>query len=310
MLGDSNVPVFERSDRFYSLLFAAFSVLLVLLVGYFLHLTYRQTERAIEVASLNEAHILSARTDTLLRHIESTCTHVAEHFVVEMRGRQKQSPLLEPISRALTALTEKFPEIIQTQVFDAEGLLIYSSLPNPAMVTIADREHFLELKERPDASMHFTQVLKLKNSGKSSVLAYRSIIGTDGEFLGMVASAIDLAYFAKVFSELQVGETGMVSIRRSDDSRLVVRWPVVEEEINQKADKTPPYLLISEGKTEGVIRYVGKSDGVDRFLRSSKSPISHSMFWSGAVLTSSLPPGARQRRYRWSWPWGPSLHFG
>ena len=121
---DSNAPVIDKADRFYSLLFAAFSILLLLLVGYFLHLTYRQTERAIEAASLNEAHILSARTDTILRHIESTCTHVAEHFVAELRGEQKLSPLPQPLSRALTALTDKFPEIIQTQVIDAEGLMI------------------------------------------------------------------------------------------------------------------------------------------------------------------------------------------
>ena len=269
---DSNAPVIDKADRFYSLLFAAFSILLMLLVGYFLHLTYRQTERALEVSSLNEAHILSARIDSILRHIESTGTHVAEHFVAEMQGRRKLSPLPQPISRALTALTEKFPEVIQTQVFDGEGSLIYSSLSNPATVSIADRDHFLELKERPDEAMRFTQVLSLKNSGKSSVIAYRAIIGTDGKFLGLVSSAIDLAYFSRLFSELQVGESGMVSIRRSDDSRLVVRWPVVEEEINMKADKTPPYLLISQGNSEGVIRYVGKSDGVDRIFAFFKIP--------------------------------------
>lgn len=271
-LSDSNAPAIEKADRFYSLLFAAFSTLLLVLVGYFLHLTYRQTERAIEVASLNEAHILSARTDTILRHIESTCTHVAEHFVAELRGGQKLSPLPQPISRALTALTEKFPETIQTQVFDAEGSLIYSSLTDPVMLSIADRDHFREMKERPDGSTRFTPVLRLKSNGRTSVLAYRAIIGTDGKFLGLVSSAIDLAYFARLFSELEVGESGMVSIRRSDDSRLVVRWPVVEEEVNKKADKTPPYLLISQGNSEGVIRYVGKSDGVDRIFAFFKIP--------------------------------------
>lgn len=271
-LSDSNAPAIEKADRFYSLLFVAFSTLLLVLVGYFLHLTYRQTERAIEVASLNEAHILSARTDTILRHIDATCTHVAAHFVAEMRGGQKLSPLPRPISRALTALTDKFPEVIQTQVFDAEGSLIYSSLHDQAMVSIVDRDHFREMKERPDGSMRFTPVLNLRASGKASVLAYRAIIGTDGQFLGLVSSAIDLAYFAKLFSELQVGEAGMVSIRRSDDSRLVVRWPSVEEEINKKADKTPPYLLISQGNSEGVVRYVGKSDGVDRIFAFFKIP--------------------------------------
>ncbi len=262
----ATTPAKQNVARTYILLFASFSILLVLLVGYFLQLTHRQTERAIEISSLNEAQVLSARTDTVLRHIESACTHVAEHFVAEMRGRQKLTPLPEPISHALTALTKKFPEILQTQVFDADGLLIYSSLVNPPMVSIADRDHFQASIKRPDSSIRFTNVLNLKTTGTNSVLAYRSIIGPRGEFLGMVASAIDLTYFAQLFSQLEVGDTGMVSIRRSDDSRLLVRWPIVEEEINKPAENTPPYLLIKEGKKEGVIRYVGKSDGVDRIF--------------------------------------------
>lgn len=262
---DSKTPG-KSIARVSILLFASFSVLIVVLVSYFLLLTYRQTARAIEISSLNEAHVLSARTDTVLRHIESTCTHVAEHFVAEMRGNNKLTPLPAAIGSALTVLTKEFPEILQTQVFDADGWLIYSSLANPPMVSIADREHFQASRAHPDTAIRFTNVLQLKSDDTSSVFAYRSIVGPRGEFLGMVASAIDLTYFAKLFSQLEVGSTGMVSIRRSDDSRLLVRWPIVEEEINKTAEKTPPYLLIKEGKHEGVIRYAGKSDGVDRIF--------------------------------------------
>ncbi|MBF1166011.1 MAG: hypothetical protein HXL68_13345, partial [Dechloromonas agitata] len=269
----STVASVENSTaRIYILIFVTFSLLLAILVGYFLHQTYQQTVLDVETSSFNESQILSARTDTLLRHIESTCIHVADHFVAELRAGQKLAPLPDPISRALTALTKKFPEILQTQVFDADGDLIYSSLENPRRVSVADREHFLEAKSQRDSSIRFTNVLVLKNTGASSVLAYRAILGPSGEFLGLVTSAIDLAYFAKLFSELAVGDSGMVSIRRSDDSRLIVRWPIVEDEINKTAENTPPYHLIQEGKTEGVIRYIGKSDGVDRIFAFHQVP--------------------------------------
>ncbi len=269
----STVASVENSTaRIYILIFVTFSLLLAILLGYFLQQTYQQTVLDVETASFNESQILSARTDTLLRHIESTSIHIADHVVAELRGNQKLAPLPDPISRALTALTKKFPEILHTQVFDADGDLIYSSLENPRRVSVADREHFLEAKSRRDSSIRFTNVLVLKNTGASSVLAYRAIVGTSGEFLGLVTSAIDLAYFAKLFSELAVGDSGMVSIRRSDDSRLIVRWPIVEDEINKTAENTPPYHLIQEGKTEGVIRYIGKSDGVDRIFAFHQVP--------------------------------------
>jgi len=62
----------------------------------------------------------------------------------------------------------------------------------------------------------------------------------------------------------------VVSIRRSDDSRLVVRWPEAPQEINKPADQTPPYLSIQSGKTQGIVRYTGQVDQVERIFAFQK----------------------------------------
>jgi two-component system, sensor histidine kinase and response regulator len=87
-----------------------------------------------------------------------------------------------------------------------------------------------------------------------------------GALRALIVATIHVPYLEQVFSEVRVGEHGMISIRRSDDSRLVVRWPIVESEINLPAAKTPPYQRILAGERRGVIRYVGKTDGVDRIF--------------------------------------------
>ena len=69
---------------------------------------------------------------------------------------------------------------------------------------------------------------------------------------------------------MDVGEHGMVSVRRSDDSRLVFRWPVVLDKLNNKACSIPPQQRIQEGMTQGVVRYVGATDGVDRIFAFHK----------------------------------------
>jgi PAS domain S-box-containing protein len=75
---------------------------------------------------------------------------------------------------------------------------------------------------------------------------------------------------------------------------------VVQEEINQPADKTPPFPRILSGESAGVIRYIGKTDEVDRIFAFQQ--VSHHPFyvlvgravdeqfaiWRNTALISSL----------------------
>ena len=64
----------------------------------------------------------------------------------------------------------------------------------------------------------------------------------------------------------------MVSIRRSDNSRLVGRWPDIQERRNNEAKHIPPQQHIEKGVGDGVVRYMGKTDGVDRIFAFHKIP--------------------------------------
>ncbi len=133
------------------------------------------------------------------------------------------------------------------------------------------------------------------------VAAHRAVLGDAGEFLGLIVAPIRLPYLSQLFSDIQVGAHGMVAIRRSDDARLVVRWPNIASEINKAADKTPPYLRIKAGERQGVIRYIGKADGVDRIFAYHKvgdfpfyvlvgraAAEQFSAWWNTAIISTAL----------------------
>ena len=283
----------------YLFYFLVLVTLTGLLLGYFLNLTYRQTQRAVEAASLNEANVLSNQIDSTLRRIESNTAFIAETRLALSIAEKITTADAQQLNQTLHALAQNFPEITAYRVFDADGYLLSSSGLEIRYVSIDDRNFFKQIKQNPDRNLHFSEPLSSKTAQRPIIAAYRGILSPTGVFLGVVVAPIDLQYFSTQFSHLQVGQQGMVSIRRSDDSRLVVRWPIVNEEINNKAEQTPPYLRIKSGEKQGVVRYIGKTDKVDRifafqqvstypfYVLVGRSAEEQFQSWRNTALTSS-----------------------
>ncbi|MDO8958422.1 MAG: response regulator [Rhodocyclaceae bacterium] len=238
----------------------------MLLLGYLLFLSYRQTEQSVADASRNEAHLLASEMGATLQRIESGLGLIIDTLLANDLPIRRSPQESQQIDATLAALAKSFRQLSHFSVYDAEGDLLFSSQSINRNINIADREHFVRLKRRPDRALHFSETLVSRTKKHTVIVVHRAILDQKGRFIGMAAGLIDLDYFINQFSGLQVGKQGMVSIRRSDDSRLVVRWPSVQAEINQPAEKTPPFLRIQSGEPAGVIRYIGKTDGVDRIF--------------------------------------------
>ena len=254
----------------YLLYFLALATLAGMLLAFFLHLSYTQTEQAVESTSLNESLVLAMGVDASLRRIDAGTTLLTRRMSERLAGEQIGENNATVVNQHMAALAQNFKEILAYMVFDAEGRQIFSSDPRLAGLNIDDRDYFQRIKAAPDNTLHFSETLQIKGLNKPGIVAHRAILTRDGRFAGLVVAPIDLSHFLNEFAQLDIGREGMVGIRRSDDSRLVARWPDVAHETNKKADKTPPYLRILAGETQGVVRYVGKTDGVDRIFAFKK----------------------------------------
>jgi PAS domain S-box-containing protein len=243
-----------------------------LLLGAFLYSSYRQTLNLLESRSSNEALVLASKTDSALRRIASSLNLIADKLVIE--GLAELPPVTGRLwaQERLHLMVGDFPELLFYLVFDEDGQLVVSSDPAVSQYSIADRAYFQAIKAQPHRRQLYSETLTEKRYGKSVVVAYRAVIDKSGRFRGVVVAPINLDYFTRLFSQLDIGDEGIVSIRRSDDSRLVVRWPVVAEEINQPGQRIPPYLAIQAGSDKGVVRYAGKVDGVDRIFAYHQVP--------------------------------------
>jgi len=252
------------------LLFAAFATLLLI---FFLLFSYRQTQDIIKASCRNEAHILASRMESALRRIRASSELVTENIIQETLSSPSTPAQIARINKRLNALGRYFPEILGYVFFDPNGQAIFSSDPKSEKLNISDRLHLQRFSNNPSrGDIYFSETITIQTTQTRAIIAQQALLDNNDQLLGIIATPIDLHYFENLFAQMGVGSEGMVSIRRSDNSKLVVRWPEVEAGLNKEAKDIPPQLHIQAGIEDGVVRYVGRTDGVDRIFAFHKIP--------------------------------------
>ncbi|MDO9600551.1 MAG: EAL domain-containing protein [Azoarcus sp.] len=245
------------------------------LLGLFLGYAYQQTTDTMEQASINEAAILASRWETSLRRVEATAMFIRASIASDTDHAQEAlnaSTFVETGLQAhLQELVQHFPEVIGLFVFDADGALILASDPSIMDINIAKRDYFIHARENPTEGLLFSETLSNKLTGKPTIAAHQAVRGKDGSFRGMVVIPINLPYFEALFAQLATGEKGTVAIRRADDSRLVIRWPVLANSLNTAARATPAFQLIQSRNVQGTVTYLGAVDGTERAFAFQKT---------------------------------------
>ena len=265
MLRPADKPASPPSAHLLYFILLATSILLMLV--FFLHLSYRQKDETIRTISENEAHIIANELNATLRRIRATSDLVAHNLIHVFANEPLYPGLDSQVVTHLQWLKKDFPEVLSFNYYDKSGKRIFSSNRDKTPLEISQESYFQEIRESPRQGLMFSAA---QATLPMTLVAYQVVFDKQGTFLGLVTSVINLDYYQHFLKEVDVGNQGMVSVRRSDDSRLVFRWPVVLEKLNNKAPNIPPQRRIQEGTTEGVVRYVGATDGVDRIFAFHK----------------------------------------
>jgi diguanylate cyclase (GGDEF)-like protein/PAS domain S-box-containing protein len=220
-----------------------------------------------EVAARNQAGVLEAQLDTTLRRLDSDLQELADMSPRAMEKGRNEGQWIA-IGDHLRQHLTKFPEVVGFRVFDAKGEMVYAvgGVVN-ANVHVADRPYFRTHRDDPKAGLLFSPVLVSRSAEKSVVNASRAVRDANGRFLGVVSALIDLGYFESLFRSIDVGPQGLISLRRRDDSTLVLRWPVQEGVVNQPLEPSNRIMeRMGAGERQGISRMVSPVDGVERLV--------------------------------------------
>ena len=166
------------------------------------------------------------------------------------------------------------PYLDSLRIADAQGIIAYGIGVTPDLRTsIADRDYFKYLRDTPHASLAISKPLIGKISGKWVIIFARRINKADGSFAGVAYAAITLDYLSKIFSSIDIGSHGSITLRYSDLG-LVARFPADASNpaagVGQKVVAKETAERIQAGQTERTYQSLTPIDKIERVFTYRK----------------------------------------
>ncbi|WP_079436537.1 hybrid sensor histidine kinase/response regulator [Zoogloea sp. LCSB751] len=246
--------------------FLLFAIGVLVLLGFFLAESYQGQTRLATANARNLVEVLEARLDVSLRRTETTLAALAAEVpaaALDLAARERYAAELH---RKLVAWAQRFPEISGLRLIDRDGNVLYlsESLATGTPPSARGRSYFEVLKAQPDHPLFFSEVSVGRISHRPQLFAALPIRDAQGRFVGAAMAPLELDYLATLVDAIDLGEHGVVTWRRSDDARLVMRIPLRPEAVNQALTNNPMHMRIEQGDRKGIIRFEAALDGRER----------------------------------------------
>ena len=114
-------------------------------------------------------------------------------------------------------------------VLNATGDIVISSRSTaPPPINLADRDYFQVHQSSPDIGLYISRPFKGRLERREDRIALsRRLPDKDGKFAGIVVGTLRLSYFRDLFSRLNVGQHGVITLARSDGT-ILMRHPSIK----------------------------------------------------------------------------------
>ena len=126
-----------------------------------------------------------------------------------------------------------FPDMSEMylSIFDKNGTMVSSSLwrspadlANPRKtVNVADRDHFVAVRDNPESPLIITRPTVGRLSGLSVIRFSKRLNAPDGSFAGELAVAVSPDYLARYFDPMSVRTRDFLSLRMLDGQMMVTK---------------------------------------------------------------------------------------
>lgn len=196
----------------------------------------------------------------------------------------------------------RIPEVANFQFIQANGdMLAFEAGDMKKQINIADRAHFIKLKDDAKAGLVFSKPIFGRVYKKWILIAGRRINNPDGSFAGVIQATISIDSLVKMFSVFDLGKSGVITLRDSDLD-VIARYPAELEGKSTIGSKTVSKVfqdLIKRGEEVGTYVSPGSLDSQSRifsyrklsqqpfYINAGRSPRDYLTDWYDEVWKTS-----------------------
>jgi diguanylate cyclase (GGDEF)-like protein/PAS domain S-box-containing protein len=184
---------------------------------------YVNHQRTLE----RESDRLKTQARVLAENIQSqlgSANHALLVAAEKLKQLQNQQQLTD-IQLQLKAIADSIPGIGYIGILDADGKLLYSSIPQYIGQNFAYRPYFLAVKAQPsERTLYISSPFKNKLN-EYVISVSRMVAKPDGSFNGMVTAALDPKYFTTLMRSVLYAPDMWDAIAHSDGELFLMQPP-------------------------------------------------------------------------------------
>ncbi|MFA7060249.1 MAG: PAS domain-containing protein [Pedobacter sp.] len=238
--------------KWITLCFLLINLFVIILVALTLRSSLLQYEKHASIAAQNLATILDKNIAGELDRIDMVLLAVAD----EVEAMTRNSGVDEQrISAFLARQKTRLSFMGGPRIADEQGLVKYGpAIESASRPNISDREHFIKPREIHNARLFISPPVLSRVSNRWVLPMSRRLNKADGTFAGVVYANIEINHFAELFSLLNVGGKGGISLR-DEKMAIIARYPSPKDIgsiIGNKNLSPELQKLIGAGTTAGT----------------------------------------------------------
>ena len=230
-----------------------------LLLALALHYLRDQAHQVAIQDTVAVARIVQEQTDRTLQNVDQRLQLAATRIEQLQRNRALTEQTAQTLLRAEV---REMPFVRAMWVMDAKGVIVYDSDNGNLGVNLADRAYFQAHVQQPHTGFYLGAPVK-NRKGVWVISASRALHDDYGAFAGIVVAALEPSYFDTLWTSLELGPNGSVSLFQKD-ATLMVRSPWVEDRIGKSFASLRQFSLIPQGQSSGTYENTSPFDGIKR----------------------------------------------
>ena len=250
---------------FGALLVAAIAIGTAITIGNFRERALANSERELENTVLLLARHFDQQFGQLQLVQESLIEQIRSAGIAS-RGDLEREMSGNDVHLMLRTKIAALPQVGTISLMDADGRLINTtrSWPVPSS-NIADRQYFKSLKAAPQLATAVSEPVLNRLTGTWTTIFARSLIGSKGEFLGLIVASIELAEVEDFFTTVALGEGAAITMSNRDGT-LLARYPRLEGMIGRNFKAGPMFQGVLATADHGTMRVLSPVDGQNRLV--------------------------------------------
>ena len=230
----SSIP---RNQKFTFLLRLGISLLflnaiVIAMFGLSLNKSHQLYKDRAAVSTKNLSRLLEDNIDGIMRQIDFCLYTIAYETEINLAAGGFNEQVLVPFIQRNHSF---IPELESIRIADAQGEVILG-IGVVKRVNITDRDYFITLRDNPKTGLVIAQPVVSRMSGKWVLNIARRLNYPDGSFAGVVFAQVALDSFSGIFSKINIGKNGTVTLR-DNELGFITRYPESKSSVSMIGQK-------------------------------------------------------------------------